>query len=441
VTDNRCEVCRFFSGDANDWPSYDAEASQTAGSFLSLLYKDCKEAVKVLENALAHVSEWAFECTESLASVVDSMLVARSAIISFFLDSVTSYNPNALRGEMEHGRDSINAEWGPSDCIAQLSMHCMNIRFAGNEKVPTRPIFKLVNNISYVVRVIQQHFSPFVEDVCKDILGKPDSRILKSRLRTVMQEAGDSVADALQPYRHLMVSDAMYSSAVLLLESGMFPRDYLSRSPDFIQHSRRRYHRQSESLFYRLLEFLETCNATYDGCSPLCVMLALAFSLSTEELSIYVKCKDDTGITALAESLISRMSSSLSPFQSQRVYQKDSLSTLSESALKRLIVSSLSDISKLKEQSGGQAFGRGTLEDDVAHITLATEEASDDDGRGIVSDASEGSDVECAVDEARRRYVAARLHLFWLPHDIQIYCILSYPDIFAEGFADGEGSG
>lgn len=413
VTDNRCEVCRFFSGDANDWPSYDAEASQTADSFLSLLYKDCKEAVKVLENALAHVSEWAFECTESLASVVDSMLVARSAIISFFLDSVTSYNPNALRGEMEHGRDSINAEWGPSDCIAQLSMHCMNIRFAGNQKVPTRPMFKLVNNISYVVRVIQQRFDPSVEEVCKDILSKPDSRILKSRLRTVMAEAGESVADALQPYRHLMVSDAMYSSAVFLLENGVFPRDYLSRSPDFIRHSRRRYHRQSESSFYRLLEFLETCNSTYDGCSPLCVLLALAFSLSTEQLSIYVKCKDDTGITALAESLISRMSSSLSPFQSHRVYQKDSLSTLSESALKRLIISSLSDISKLKEQAGGPAFGRGTLEDDVAHIAMATEEVNDDDGRGSVSDASEGSDSEvCAVDDAKRRYVAAQLLLF-----------------------------
>jgi hypothetical protein len=147
-------------------------------------------------------------------------------------------------------------------------------------------------------------------------------------------------------------------------------------------------------------------------------MLALAFCLSTEQLSIYVKCKDDTGITALAESLISRMSSSLSPFQSQRVYQKDSLSTLSENALKRLIISWLSDISKLKEQPADQAFGRGTLEDDVAHII--TGDANNDDGSGsVVSDASEGSDVElCAVDDVRRRYVTAQLHTFWFLHEI-----------------------
>ncbi len=58
------------------------------------------------------------------------------------------------------------------------------------------------------------------------------------------------------------------------------------------------------------------------------------------------------------------------------------------------------------------------MEDDVAHII--TGDANNDDGSGsVVSDASEGSDVElCAVDDVRRRYVTAQLHTFWFLHEI-----------------------
>jgi hypothetical protein len=402
VTDNRCEICRFFSASPNDWLPYDAEKSpSTAGSFLSLLYKDSKKAVQVLEDALMHVSDRANECTESLSSVIECMLVARSAIILFFLDSVASYNPNALRGEKDHGRDAINADWGPSDCIAQLSMHCMNIRFVGNEKFSLNPMYKLVNNICFVVRVIQKRFSASLEGVCKKILSMPDSRILKSRLQPIMPEAGkasESFSDTLQKYRHLMASDTMYSSAAFLLQSGMFPQDYLSAdSAGDIgngRHRSRRYLRAaSRGSFYRFLQFLETCGSVHVGCSPLCVLLALSFSLSSEQLETYFNCQDDTGITAIADSLIRRMASSLSPFQSQGVDRRDSLSMLSDSALKRLLISSLSDTSKTKEDCGAGHFGSGTLEADVAHIAASASEdagvvAYDGDCSDSMSDTS-----------------------------------------------------
>jgi hypothetical protein len=308
---------------------------------------------------------------------------------------------------MEHGRDSINAQWSPTDCIAQLSMHCMNIRFAGTEKVCMRPTFKLVNNISYVVRVIQKRFSASVEEVCKDILGKPDSRILKLKMRMVMPEAGESLSDTLQPYRHLMISDAMYSSAVFLLESGMFPQNSLLRAAG---SSRSRRHYSSEVSFYRLQQFVEVCGEMYPGCSPLCVLLALSFSLSLGQLATFVKCQDDIGITAVAEGLIMRMSSSLSPFRSQIVKEPDSLTSLSDNALKRLIVSSLSDTSKSKATFAAEKFGSGTLEADVEHVASATEcapaEHSDgENGRGSLSDsgASNVSESRDIIDAVRRR--------------------------------------
>lgn len=366
MTDNRCEVCRFFSGEASDWPSYDAEVSRSAGSYLSLLYKDSRESVQNLENLLTHLSEWAFVCTENLASAVDSILVARSAIISFFLDSVESYNPDALRGDMEHGRDSINAQWSPSDCIAQLSMHCMNIRFAGNERISMRPLPKLVNNISYVTRVIQQRFNATVEQTCKDILGAPDGNILKEKLRGIMPEAGETISDALQPYRHLMCSAAMYSSAAFLLESGVFPQHMLAQTgdrPPF--YNRRRY---SDEAFYRFKQFLETCGTTHKGCLPRHVLFALSFCFSPSQLENFVKSQDDVGMTVVAESLIARLSSSLSPFRPQRKSETDSLTLLSDSALRRLIVLSLADASSLQSKRSSEKNGSGSVQADMESI-------------------------------------------------------------------------
>jgi hypothetical protein len=393
VTDNRCEVCRFFSGEASDWPSYDAEVSQSAGSYLSLLYKDSKESVKILENLLSHFSEWAFACTENLASVIDSLLVARSAIISFFLDSVESYNPNALRGDMEHGRDSINAQWSPADCIAQLSMHAMNIRFAGNEKNSIRPISKLVDNISYVTRVIQHRFSAAVEQSCKDILGAPDGNILKEKLRAIMPEAGESISDALQPLRHLMCSTAMYSSAAYALESGLFPQQMLAQSGERLHFYNRRRH--SEEVFYRFKQFLENCGSTFKGCAPRHILLALSFCFSPSQLETFVKSRDDIGITFVAESLITRLSSSSSPFRPQRACEIDSFTLLSDSALRRLIVSSLADASNPLNKRNSENFGSGTVQDDVASVIDPEDSDSDEDQYDCLS--SGGSYTETSV--------------------------------------------
>jgi hypothetical protein len=205
-----------------------------------------------------------------------------------------------------------------------------------------------------------------------------------------------------------MISDAMYSSAVFLLESGMFPQNSLLRAAGSSRSSRRHY--SSDISFYRLHQFIEVCGEIYHGCSALCVLLALSFSLSLGQLATFVECLDDIGITAVAEGLIMRMSSSLSPFRSQIVKEPDSLTTLSDNALKRLIVSSLSDTSKAKATFAADKFGSGTLEADVEHVASATEcapaEHSDgENDRGSLSDsgASNVSESRDIIDAVRRR--------------------------------------
>jgi hypothetical protein len=239
----------------------------------------------------------------------------------------------------------------------------MNIRFAGNEKISARPLSKLVNNISYVTRVIQQRFSATVEQTCKDILGVPDGNILKEKLRGIMPEAGETISDALQPYRHFMCSAAMYSSAAFLLESGVFPQQLLSHSGDRPHFYNRRRH--SEEVFYRFKQFLETCGSTHKGCAPRHILLALSFCFSPSQLENFVKSRDDIGLTVVAESLIARLSSSMSPFRPQRKAETDSLTLLSDSALRRLIVHSLADASSLLSKRSSEKFGSGSV---CAHL-------------------------------------------------------------------------
>ncbi len=403
VIDNRCEVCRFFSGNASDWPQYDATVSATAGSYLALLYKDSRDAVKTLENALLHISEWSFECSESLASAVDSVLIARSAIISFFIDSVASYNPDAVQ-DMEKGRDSINSQWSVTDCIAQLSMHCMNIRFAGTERLTTSPLFLLVNNISYVVKAVQRHFSPAVEEVCKDILGKPDDKIMRERLKTIMPESSSCISDILLPYRHLMVGAQMYASAIFMLESGMFDQDLLARPPSALRH-RRRYYYGSNVRFPRFLSFIETCGSQFNGCTPLHVLLALSFSLSPEQLAVYFNSHDDIGIASCAENLISRLAAPASPFRRPRSTSANSQVVLSDSALKKLIISSLTETSQSKDSA--KKFGNGSLEDDVVHVQdIDVDDAVESSASGAsdsATDDSRKSNTSIAANDATRR--------------------------------------
>ena len=403
MTDNRCEVCRFFSGEASDWPPYKPDATKAAASFLSVLFRDAKAAVKMLEVTLSRLSEWAFQCTDGLAASVDALLVARSAIISFFLDSMSSYNPDALRGDKDHGRDAINAKWSSTDCIAQLSMHCMNIRFSGSQKIIMRPLAKLVNNITYVVRVIQQRFSSAVEEICKSILSMPDGQILKSSLRSVMPEVGDCISDIMQQYKHLMVSGAMYASALFLLESGMFPHKCLTQP---VGTYNRHHYRRHGRTFSRFEDFVSSCHVSHGGCSPLHLLLALSFSIPPPQLTRFFQCEDDMGITAIAGSLLARLSASSSPFRPQPACATNALP---DSALKQLIISSLSDAAKQKKDTGTDDFGSGNVDADVADVQEA--QSSDDDGGSQNSEGSvsgdEADDEGPAddLDASRRRCV------------------------------------
>jgi hypothetical protein len=374
VIDNRCEICRFFSKVASDWPCYDPLASETAGSYLSVLYKDSKNAVRVLENVLSHISEWAFAISESLAGAVDGILVARSAIISFFIESMSSYNPDALRGDKSYGHDSISAKWSPTDCIAQLSMHCMNIRFVGSQTLPVRPMFNLVNNVVYVVHVVQKHYSDAVEKACKTILGRPDNHILRSALKSIVPETGGTFSGALKPYRHLMVSSVMYSSATFLLSSGIFPPEYLTHSVT----RGYRYQLRRGVRFPDFLSYIEE-NAQSNTISPLHVLLALSFSLTPEQLAVFADCNDDQGLRAYTETLISRLSSHQSVFQRPRRRRPDASTVLSDSALKKLIISSLVD--PLLLHDGVKSFGSGEIEDDIAHVQGDVQEDDSDNGK------------------------------------------------------------
>jgi hypothetical protein len=392
VIDNRCEICRFFSKVASDWPCYDPLASETAGSYLSVLYKDSKNAVRVLENVLSHISEWAFAISESLAGAVDGILVARSAIISFFIESMSSYNPDALRGDKSYGHDSISAKWSPTDCIAQLSMHCMNIRFVGSQTLPVRPMFNLVNNVVYVVRVVQKHYSEDVEQACKEILGKPDNHILSQVLKSIIPETVGRVSDALKPYRHLMVSSVMHSSATFLLSSGIFPPEYLAssitRGSPFHHH-----HHHGSMRFHRFLSYIEENRYSSNRISPLHVLLALSFSLTPEQLAVFADSNDDQGLRAYTETLISRLSSHQSVFQRPRRRRPDASTVLSDSALKNLIISSLSDPSLLHD--GVKSFGSGEIEDDIAHVQgNGSDNGRDDDNEqqhSVSGNSSDGS--------------------------------------------------
>jgi len=430
VTDNRCEVCRFFSGEASDWPTYKPDATKAASSFLSVLFKDAKAAVKMLEDTLLRLSEWAFECSDTVSVAVNGILVARSAIISFFIDSMTSYNPDALRGDKEHGRDAINAKWSQTDCIAQLALHCMNIRFSGSQKICMRPLAKLVDNLSFVVRVIQQRFDPTVEELCKTILSMPDGQILKTSLRAVMPEVNESISDIMLRHRHLMVSSAMHASALFLLESGMFPPKSLTRPVGSHNRHHHRHYRRNTPKFSRFHEFVASCHASHNGCTPLHVLLALSFNLPASRLSLIFQCEDDLGITAIAHSLIVKLTASSSPFLPQGAVETNASAVLSNSALKRLIVMSLSDSAKQKDASSTDAFGSGTVEDDVADVQETRAQSSDDDddssqgsgnstspaGSGDEAD-NEGQELHHDPNAARIRCVSAaqRLHCGVLP--------------------------
>jgi hypothetical protein len=267
----------------------------------------------------------------------------------------------------------------------------MNIRFVGSQTLPVRPMFNLVNNVVYVVHVVQKHYSDAVEKACKTILGRPDNHILRSALKSIVPETGGTFSGALKPYRHLMVSSVMHSSATFLLSSGIFPPEYLASSitrGSPFHH----YHHHGSMRFHRFLSYIEG-NAQSNTISPLHVLLALSFSLTPEQLAVFADCNDDQGLRAYTETLISRLSSHQSVFQRPRRRRPDASTVLSDSALKNLIISSLSDPSLLHD--GVKSFGSGEIEDDIAHVQgNGSVDGRDDDNEqqhSVSGNSSDGS--------------------------------------------------
>ena len=171
MTDNRCEVCRFFSTQASDWPRYDSKASCEAQGYLGQLHKDVKDAVDVIEKLLQDLSwymladKWLWSL--DLSHQVTNLLIARSSLIIFFVDSLRSYNPLAHRGDKNHSRDTLNAEWSQNDCRAQLVMQSMNIRYKISPRLDG---YDLVFRICSIVQSTAKALTPRQIDIVKKIV-------------------------------------------------------------------------------------------------------------------------------------------------------------------------------------------------------------------------------------------------------------------------------
>ena len=185
-----------------------------------------------------------------------------------------------------------------------------------------------------------------------------------------------------------MVSSVMYSSATFLLSSGIFPPEYLTHSVT----RGYRYQLRSGVRFPDFLSYIEE-NAQSNTISPLHVLLALSFSLTPEQLAVFADCNDDQGLRAYTETLISRLSSHQSVFQRPRRRRPDASTVLSDSALKNLIISSLSDPSLLHDDV--KSFGSGEIEDDIAHVQgNGSDDGRDDDNEqqhSVSGNSSDGS--------------------------------------------------
>jgi hypothetical protein len=210
---------------------------------------------------------------------------------------------------------------------------------------------------------------------------------MKTKLASVMMDKMDSVTDILRPYAHLMLSRTMRSSAVYLIESGIFPKETITRRG--LRWNRHYYrYRHAGPHLNRFFDFLQTCGSTYKGCRPVHVLLALSFTHTPEQLSLFLQSDDDIGLSCVAEGLISRICSSFSPFTSARKRDAAALSELSDSALRRLIVLSLSDVCKVQKE-GAADGGSG----DVNVASLHDSDSEEEDVAYADSEASSSSDA------------------------------------------------
>jgi hypothetical protein len=242
MIDNRCEVCRFFSANASDWPVYDATASCKAQGYLAQLHKDVTDSVDIIENFLQDMSWYLLAANWSwsldLSHHITDLLTARSSLILFFLDSLLSYNPDAHRGDKNHSRDTLNADWSQNDCRAQLLMQAMNIRYKTSESGQMLNGYKLVFRICSIVHSTSKAMTPQNMDTVKQIvihnkratgnMFNPHSNISTNDITCFLAPVEQLIstqsksASFLARHASCFSTRLAYETAFILLNSGCF---------------------------------------------------------------------------------------------------------------------------------------------------------------------------------------------------------------------------
>jgi hypothetical protein len=211
MIDNRCEVCRFFSADASDWPKYDATASCQAQGYLAQLHKDVTDSVDIIESFLQDMSWYLLAANWSwsldLSHHVTNLLMARSSLILFFLDSLLSYNPDAHRGDKNHSRDTLNADWSQNDCRAQLLMQAMKIRYKTSGPDQTLHGYRLVFRICSIVQSTSKSMMPKEMKAVKQIVTQVARQFNVFSLPT-----GNQINNFLEPVEQLISTQSMAAS-------------------------------------------------------------------------------------------------------------------------------------------------------------------------------------------------------------------------------------
>jgi len=228
-------VCRFFSTNASDWPAYDAKTSCEAQGYLGQLHKDVTDSVQIIESFLQDMSWYLLGDNLSrsfdISHHVTNLLMARSSLILFFLDSLSSHNADAHRGDKNHSRDTLNADWSQNDCRAQLLMQSMKIRYktSGPEQTPLG--HNLVLRICSIVQSTAKALTPKRMDDVKQIVTQSaryknlhSVMNIKQFLEPAEQLISSQSKSASFLARHAFCfsNTSAFETAFILLNSGCF---------------------------------------------------------------------------------------------------------------------------------------------------------------------------------------------------------------------------
>jgi hypothetical protein len=300
MTDNRCEVCRFFSTEASDWPRYDAKASCEAQGYLGQLHKDVTDAVDVIEKLLQDLSWymlagkwfWSFD----LSHQVTNLLIARSSLILFFVDSLRSCNPLAHRGDKNHSRDTLNAEWSQNDCRAQLVMQSMNIRYKRSPSPKALDGYDLVFRICSIVQSTAKALTPKHIDTVKKIVTqstKYKEMFSVMQIQTFLEPVEQLISMQGKAVSFLAKHASCFSTkiavetAFILLSSGCF---VIEDSGNCIL----KLHVSKSCPLHEAVAALKTCGT---GLTPLHVLTLLAHSLQpSTALEIISRSREDVDV-------------------------------------------------------------------------------------------------------------------------------------------------